>query len=792
MANSLPQQKKNQNAIYALVAAFLIIVWLVAYWFMCSAWVSQSVESAFEQSKKRAKASIEHIDQGVERSLEILHFVPSLLSRNERFQNALAHLHDHQKLEAMGDKERHHFLFQSLKPVTEELNRVIHEVGTISYIWITHKDGRVAASSMMDENKSIVGLDVSFRDYYKKAIMGEVGFQYIFLPNGHKGIVFSLPLYHNNHIEGTVSALVRLSYFSQWVNTTGGFVVDRYGVILEATDPQYTFMVLPNATVHQLPKSVLEERYRRTEFETVSLREHEKDPNLKYIGNSEIPSYILVEDVEGYRLRLVTATACPEFFNTESRHRAYYIIGSIVGVLVILFFMACVYYYRALQLEREEKERSAIITKYISIDSLTQLFSRAQVEPIISQSITEAKAHQKSFAVLHMNLDLFRDINDNYGHDEGDKVLQILAHRLKRQVGSKHHLMRLGGDEFLIVSQLTNHENVFNDIAHEIQSTTQRTFHLEKTKLNLTTSIGIAVYPKDGETVTDLLKNADIALNHVKLKGRADRLFYQPEMSEGLVARQSLDEEMRRGLQNGEFKLYYQPQYSPHLKQIVGCEALIRWEHPTRGRISPGEFIPVAEYTGFIATLGDWILEEACRQSKEWRDKFKKHIQIAVNLSAIQFQRTELVDKVAEVSKKYDIQKGDLELEITETVMMADTQRTLEIINQFKALGMSISIDDFGTGYSSLSYLQQFGADVLKIDRAFIMNLEEDANSRAIVEAILNMAKNLGYKVVAEGIETQGQCDILASLQCDMIQGFWFSRPLNAADFIEFCLKHTA
>jgi len=287
-----------------------------------------------------------------------------------------------------------------------------------------------------------------------------------------------------------------------------------------------------------------------------------------------------------------------------------------------------------------------------------------------------------------------------------------------------------------------------------------------------------------------LLRRAETALHNVKKKGRADYTFYQTKMSVDLAARKALEMDMMRALENNEFFLVYQPKYSHFLDSIAGCEALIRWQHPTGRIIPPAEFIPIAEYSGFINKLGEWILNEACRQATEWRETLGDEIAISINLSSVQFQRSDLLDIVRSAITQHKITPGNIEFEVTESILMADTELTLNIIQGMKSLGISISIDDFGTGYSSLAYLKKFDADILKIDSSFVCDMENDANDRAIINAVINMSRDLDYQVIAEGVETKKQYDLLIGMGCYTIQGYWFSKPLTPEAFFHFYMEH--
>lgn len=776
---------------YVIATIVLSAIWLVAAWFIVHAWISWETGKEFAISKKRAQTSIDQISEGLERSLNLLQAVPAILSRDDNLQRSIHQINHNKSLLNLTPKERFHLLEPQFEKINNELYSAVNEVGTINSFWVTQEDGLIIASSSFEEETGVIGTSISDREYFKTAKSGRFGYQYILSKAEEvQGIVFSIPIKYQDQFVGTLSAMIELSFLSNWINTSNGFIVDRYGVILQASNPDYVFLTMPDAALDKLTTEEKEIRYNQTEFKPLSFVAYDANEHLYKIDSNKNPFYVLSVEMEGYRLKLITAVECPEFTEFENRQVTLYIIVAIGGVLLILLISAFIYYFRALHQAQQERSKRALIDQLTSYDSLTGLYSRSLTNQLITQSILYATKSNTQFAILFLNIDLFKDINDNFGHDVGDHILREIAKRLTDAVEENHVVIRYGGDDFIILAQTAKDTEEFADLARKLQSAIQKPFVLESTSLTLTASIGIALYPNDGDTASMLLRNADIALNNVKTKGRSDYMFYKPEMSIGLVARKSLEAEMKTALENNEFFLCYQPQYSPVDDKITGCEALVRWRHPTRGIVPPSEFIPAAEYSGFIYQLGEWILGEACRQSKEWRDTLKENIPVAVNLSGIQFQRTDLVNIVANIVKKYDMDPGLLELEMTESILMSDTKRTFDIIGGLKNLGITISIDDFGTGYSSLAYLKKFDADVLKIDRTFVMNMENDSNSRAIILAIISMAKSLDYNVIAEGIETKEQCDLLAEMGCHSIQGYWFSKPIPANEFADFYMKH--
>lgn len=368
------------------------------------------------------------------------------------------------------------------------------------------------------------------------------------------------------------------------------------------------------------------------------------------------------------------------------------------------------------------------------------------------------------------------------GHSVGDLLLNAVAERLTASVRDGDTVACLGGDEFTIILADVAKEEDVAKAAHKIHNVFSKPFDLEGRELFATTSIGISIYPKDGEDPETLLKNADTAMCRAKEEGRNNYQFYSPTMTVKAAERLALEDSLHHALQRGEFLLHYQPQVDLKTGQIIGMEALVRWQRPDRGMVSPKEFIPLAEETGLIVPIGEWVLRTACAQNKAWQAAGFPPIRMAVNLSARQFQQRNLIEMVARVLEETGLASNYLELELTESSIMQNVQTTIATLRELNAIGIAISIDDFGTGYSSLNYLKRFPINTLKIDQSFVHDIPNDPDDAAIVTAIITLAHSLKLKVIAEAVEIVEQLEFLRSLQCDKIQGYLFSKPLPAEE----------
>ncbi len=434
----------------------------------------------------------------------------------------------------------------------------------------------------------------------------------------------------------------------------------------------------------------------------------------------------------------------------------------------------------------ERKLVEAHISQLAYHDTLTGLLNRFSLRTQLEQVLAMAHRDHRALAVIFLDMDRFKTINDTLGHAVGDKLLITVAQRLRESVRESDIVARLGGDEFVVVLTEVEDATAVARLADKILHVLAQPYLIGKNELHTAASIGLALYPDDGGDGETLMKNADTAMYHAKSLGRNNIQFFTTEMNQAALKRLMLDQDLRVAVEARQFELHYQPQLDSHDGRIVGVEALVRWHHPRDGLISPGEFIPVAEETGLILKLGEWVLDEACRQLRVWQDDGIKDVSIAVNLSAHQLRSPALLAQVARALEKHGLAGASLELEITETAAMHDPAASISQLKALRGLGVRLSIDDFGTGYSSLSYLKLLPIHTLKLDQSFVRDIETDSNDVAICTATIALAHNLGLAVVAEGVETEAQRLLLTSHQCDFMQGYLFSKPLPAEAALAF------
>ena len=431
----------------------------------------------------------------------------------------------------------------------------------------------------------------------------------------------------------------------------------------------------------------------------------------------------------------------------------------------------------------ELQEAKAQLNYLIHHDSLTKLPNRLSLRERFKQVQPQDSDTEKVVAVLCLGLDRFNHIIDPLGHTVGDSLLKAVAERLTTCVGKQDTVARLNTDQFAIILANVNHKKEAGNIAQTILEKLSHTYFLAGQEIFITASIGIALYPHDGAEIEQLLAAANTAMTQARQQGGDQYQLYSAAFNIGSSDRLALQSSLRHALEREELRVYYQPQLNLQTGEIVGAEALVRWQHPERGLVSPDKFVPLAEETGLIVPIGEWVLRTACKQTKAWQDEGFPSLRIAVNLSSRQFSQIDLRRQLVEILMDTGLDPKFIELELTESMLVQNTEVAIRRLNALKSLGVEIAIDDFGTGYSSLSYLQQFPFDILKIDRCFIRDITENANNAAITKAIIAMAKSLDLKLVAEGVETEAELSFVCQHQCDGMQGYLFSRPVPPEEF---------
>ncbi|KAA0895421.1 putative bifunctional diguanylate cyclase/phosphodiesterase [Oryzomonas rubra] len=447
---------------------------------------------------------------------------------------------------------------------------------------------------------------------------------------------------------------------------------------------------------------------------------------------------------------------------------------------------------RAIRYTIERKRAEAEIKKLAYYDTLTGLPNRVLFSDRLKQAIVMAERDKKSLALLYLDLDQFKYVNDTLGHAYGDRLLKISADRIQGCLRSSDTVARIGGDEFVIILSLLSGGDDVPKVADKILEALRKPVQFENHTIHTSASIGIALYPENGTTVDELLKNADISMYQAKEKGRNNYQFFSEEMNRLALARQVIESNLRQAMVRNEFFLVYQPLFDIASRTIIGFEALIRWHHPQHGDMLPPQFINIAEETGMIVAIGEWVLRTACRQARQWHNNGGSDgLRISVNVSASQLKHDSFLDIVASALEESDLPPGCLELEVNESTIIEQGEKSIPILKKLKKLGVSLAVDDFGTGYSSLSYLKHFPIDRVKIDGTFVRDITPGGDNAAIAEAIIFMAHSLRLNVVAEGVEQEKQYSFLHNSKCDELQGFFMCHPLLPEDIIPLLRTYT-
>ena len=533
----------------------------------------------------------------------------------------------------------------------------------------------------------------------------------------------------------------------------------------------------------QMPEGLLllDEELRVIDHNREAAR-HLEIPREELLGMHLLDFEAVEDDEEAEMKRGILEESGRIDFESRYRTRSGRIIDVDVSIRMVHLLEGRPGYQTLFRDITEERQAAQQIEHLAYHDQLTGLPNRRLLQDRTAQAIRDSARRETNIAVFYLDLDHFKDVNDTLGHQAGDLLLQTVAGRLLRSVRAGDTLARIGGDEFVVMLKDISNSEVAADIARKIIQEVGAPYLIGDDELRVTPSIGISIFPQDGRDAEDLIKHADAALYQAKRSGRATYHFYTRELHERTVERLKMERLLHRALEKREFELYYQPQVDLQSRKIVGCEALIRWNHPAMGQVSPARFIPVAEHSSLILEIGEWVIRESFRQAKIWQDR-GLDLKLSFNVSARQFMRPgELLDILRDAIGNTGVKPSNLEMELTESLLL-DQQGIGDALNEIRSLGMQIALDDFGTGYSSLSYLRRFPISTLKIDRSFVSESDRDEDDATMVKTIIGMAKNLRMGVVAEGVETGSQAILLSAYGCRIAQGYHFSLPLPLQEF---------
>ncbi|MBA1335084.1 MAG: diguanylate cyclase/phosphodiesterase (GGDEF & EAL domains) with PAS/PAC sensor(s) [Firmicutes bacterium] len=543
--------------------------------------------------------------------------------------------------------------------------------------------------------------------------------------------------------------------------------------------------------VEFLPDAIIVHRESKIEYSNMAALQLLGGKTQQEIQGLHITRLIHPDYAETARVRL-TAVLRDKAYMPMTEYKIVRLDGTVVDVEISATWLSYRGEDAVLSVIRditERKKAQETINNLAYYDTLTGLPNRTLFQECFAIELAHAKRNNAPLAVMFLDLDKFKNVNDTLGHGAGDKLLKAIAERLQKTVRVTDTVSRMSGDEFILVlSELNMVEDVVN-VAQKVLDAFQQPFIVDNNEFYTTISIGISLFPQDGTEVEALVKNADAAMYKAKEIGGNNYQFFTPNINETIIERQNLFNRLRKALNNKEFEVHYQPRVNLKTGNITGTEALLRWRRPDRGIILPAEFIPIAEETGLIVPIGEWVLRTACAKNKSWQEQGLVPLRVSVNLSAKQVQMQSFVMTVDRILKETGLDPMYLELEITESAVIQNMDLTLKVLSQLKDMGVYISIDDFGTGYSCLSRLKRMNVDMLKVDQTFIREVMNDKNDYAIVSSIITMAHNMDMVVTAEGVDKEEQLNILNSLNCDDMQGYLYSKPLTEEEFLRFMVE---
>ncbi len=662
--------------------------------------------------------------------------------------------------------------------------------------------------------------NASDREYFKTAMNGKkvVSNPVISRTNGKPVTIIAAPIINNDgKIEGVMGGAINLVKLSRIIDNlkynypnSYSYIVDKKGLII--AHPKEEYILKENITVKS---ALISEQMTGIAAEILK---NDKGANI-YSDRvaSSMNYYHIIPNTDGWKLVIKIPV---EYWHTPIRYArtrliliglAGLIIASILGLLIAKSISKPIISLNQVFTEattgnlaarsgidtddeigdaaRSFNKMMDTISSLTYYDALTLLPNKMLFNASFDAELEKAAREDVKLAIMTIDVDKFESINNTLGHTAGDKLLKSLAEKISSIVDHNHMVCHIGEDRFTVLFKCFENKDEVIQLANEIRDAIKQPWIIDEHRFYITACIGLAFYPEDGNTSDSLLKNSFSAMQKAKRIGRDNYELYEPSLNSWLLEQLNLDSSMHRALDNNEFSLSYQPQIDARTKEVIGCEALIRWDHPELGVISPLKFIPISEANGMIILIGRWVLYNACIQNKLWQDSGCKPIYVSVNLSAVQLIQKDFIDMVSDVLKETGLSPEYLELEITESVAVKNHGYITDILEKLKKMGIRIALDDFGTGYSSLNYLKNFAISTIKIDRSFICDINENPKNAAIVSTILTLGHNLKLKVTAEGIETKEQYEALRDQGCDIIQGYYFSKPLPQHEFEKLIKK---
>jgi len=767
-----------------VITAILIVLWNIAAWLISERYYLDRNRLLIEQETRLSQERSADLADSIKRNLNYLHGIPDLLSNLLRVKWAVSRFGgdaapsklplDVRKMKwtkhpALNDLSK--YLAIAAKSLNADLIHVVNAAGDC------------IAASNWDTPANTIGANFAERDYFKSNKSGSRGMQYaVGRTTNTPGLFFSTPVIIDGIFMGAVVAKVDVPNLTFLIKQSDAFVTDSNGVIILARDKELEMHSLPDASISEMSEQERIARYRRTSFPTlriapwgddnfITLLRVEDEGNPHILAKTELPEYGITVHVEN---ELATISS----FKKE--YIWFAILLSTLGSLLVLVASGTMLYFQSVLRSKAQLWRQA------NFDTLTDLPNRDMFRDRLAQEIKKSDRTGLPLALLLIDLDRFKEVNDTLGHDIGDILLQEAARRIVDCVRGSDTVSRLGGDEFTVVlTQLADSRHV-EDIARKIIDRLAEPFLLHGEITHVSASLGITLYPGDASGIDDLMKNADQAMYAAKSDGRNCFSYFTASLQATAQKRLRLTNDLRAAMAEDQFMVYFQPIIELPTGRVNKAEALLRWKHPAHGMISPLEFIPLAEETRLIVDIGRWVRNESAIWCRKWNDIFQDGFQISVNTSPVEFMDESEDTSIAALLddlRRQNLFGRNLVLEITEGLLLNADATVKKKLLVLRDAGIQVAIDDFGTGYSALSYLKKFDIDYLKIDQSFVHNLGQDYDDAVLCEAIIVMAHKLGLKVIAEGVETAQQRDLLIRANCDYAQGYFYTKPVPPEEF---------
>lgn len=766
------------------IALTLLLLWNVFVWLVSDHIYVSQANALIEQEAQLSQKRADDLSDSIRRNLNYLGGVPTLFSELLRVKWAVQKFGT-SAVPSPLDKEARIKKWsndKALKDLNQYLNFASKNLN-VDLIYLTNAAGDAIAASNADTPGTSIGINIAERASFKRNLEGKNSVQYAMGKTTKiPGLFFSTPIIIEGKFYGTVVAKADLPSLSFLVKQMNAFIVDDNGVIILARNKELDMNTLPDSAISRLSKQEKFDLYRRDNFPQLDINpwEDKRLTSLLRIQNGSLPHLLVSARLPEFNLSVYVDSEISSIPSLSRNFFWFTLLLSALGSVLILIINGSIIYFLSI------KNSKVLLWEQANFDSLTDLPNRDLLRDRLSQEIKKSDRSKLPLALILIDLDQFKEVNDSLGHDMGDALLKEAATRITSCVRDSDTVARLGGDEFtVLIPQLGNICHV-DDIAQKIITSLAEPFHVHNEVMQISGSLGISLYPDDAGNIDDLMKHADLAMYVAKKDGRNRYSHFTQSLQEGAKKRLRLIRDLRIALPNNQFKVYFQPIVKLSNGKVQKAEALLRWIHPEHGMVSPADFIPLAEETRLILGIGDWVRMESAVWCKRWNELCTEPFQISVNKSPIEFMDDSEITSIARFTDYLRDNKMSGEnfvYEITEGMLLNLSSNVTDKLIALRDAGIQVSLDDFGTGYSSLSYLMKLDIDYLKIDRSFVCNLTAGSDDLVLCEAIINMAHKLGLQVIAEGVETEQQRNLLMLANCDYAQGYFYSRPIPAEDF---------